>query len=420
VTAEPPADVRPDRHGVSRRALLSGAAVAAAGAIAGGGIVEAASGKSRHQPPATSAIPAFYGASQAGIATPPPAHQQLIAFDLSTTSRSELESLFKRWTSAGATLTAGQQLTGTTITSAPPPDTGETLGRPAASLTLTFGVGPGVFDARFGLRPKGPAGLAPIPAMKGDQLDPARSGGDLIVQACAEDPMVAFHAIRELANVARGAAEPRWSQSGFGATAAFHGTETPRNLFGQKDGTANPQPGTVDFGPTVWVQPGDDPAWMTGGSYLAVRRIRMDLAEWDITSAFHQDAALGRTKVTGAPLSGGSEFSAPDFGDRTSSGTTAIASDAHIRLANPAFTGGAEMLRRGYSYDDGLLPDGSRDAGLMFTAFVRDIPTQFTPVLASLTQHDAMHAFLTHTASAVFAILPGVPAGGFLGQTLLM
>jgi deferrochelatase/peroxidase EfeB len=418
VSVEPPAAV-PRRRAVSRRAVLSGAAAVAAGALAGGGVVEATPWKSKPGRPASPSEPSFYGATQAGVATPPPAHQQLIALDLTTSSRGDLRSLFTRWTSAAAALTAGQQLTGSADASAPPADSGETLRRPAASLTLTFGIGPGVFDERFGLAALRPAGLAPIPPMKGDQLDPTRSGGDLIVLACAEDQLVTFHAVRELANLAREAATPRWSQSGFGATAAFHGTTTPRNLFGQKDGTANPQPGTLDFDPTVWVQPGDEPSWMTGGSYLALRRIRMNLAAWDTTAANHQDAVLGRAKDSGAPLSGGTEFSAPDFGDRTSTGATAIAADAHIRLANPAFTGGAEMLRRGYSFDDGYLADGTRDAGLMFAAFVRDIPAQFTPVLANLTEHDAMHAFLTHTASAVFAILPGTTAGGYLGQTLL-
>jgi deferrochelatase/peroxidase EfeB len=409
----------PER-GLTRRAVLTGAAMAAAGAIAGAGAIEISPWQ--HQQSANATPPpgrAFYGPNQAGIATPPPAHLLVAALDLTIADGAGLISLLKRWTAAAALLTARRPLPGSTRPSAPPADTGETLGRPPASLTLTFGFGPGLFDSRFGLSASRPAGLEPIAAMKGDQLDPVRGGGDLVVQACAEDPMVTFHAVRELTNLASGVAKPRWSQSGFGATAAFHGDQTPRNLFGQKDGTANPQPGTRDFDPIVWVQPGDEPDWMVNGSYLAFRRIRMDLTRWDTTSAHDQDEALGRAKASGAPLSGGAEFSAPDFGSRAASGGTLIAADAHIRLANPAFTGGAEMLRRGYSYDDGYLPDGTRDAGLNFIAFVRDIPSQFTPVLANVTEHDAMHAFLTHTASAVFAIPPGCRPGGYLGETVL-
>jgi deferrochelatase/peroxidase EfeB len=407
-------------HGLTRRSVLTGAAVAAAGAIAGAGLVEASPWHQHHATSATTPPgPAFYGQNQAGIATPPPAHLLVAAFDLTIADRAGLVSLLKRWTSAGALLTAGRPLPGSTNPADPPPDTGETLGRPLASLTLTVGFGPGLFDRRFGLASRRSPGLQPIPSMKNDQLDPARGGGDLVVQACAEDPMVTFHAVRELTNLASGVAKPRWSQSGFGATAAFHGAQTPRNLFGQKDGTANPQPGTRDFGPIVWVQPGDEPDWMVGGSYLAFRRIRMDLTRWDTTGAHQQDEVLGRAKASGAPLSGGMEFSAPDFGSRAASGGTLIAVDAHIRLANPAFTGGAEMLRRGYSFDDGYLSDGTRDAGLGFIAFVRDVPTQFTSVLTNLTEHDAMHAFLTHTASAVFAIPPGCQQGGYLGETVL-
>jgi len=361
----------------------------------------------------------FYGDHQPGIATTPPSALVLTAFDLATNDRASLVDLLKRWSSAAEALMRGELLDTSTGSSARLRDSGETRGLPPASLTLTVGFGPGAFDAIPELVREKPPGLSPIPPMRGDALDDARGGGDLVVQACADDEMVAFHATRQLTRLAKGIATPRWSQRGFGATTDVRRGQTPRNLFGQKDGTANPQPGTLGFDPVVWVQPGDSPPWMVGGAYLAVRRIRMDLDRWDLAAASQQNKALGRDTVTGAPLSGGGEFSAPDFGATDNVGQLTIPADAHIRVANPAFNDAAEMLRRGYSYDDGYTDDRRRDAGLIFMAYVRDVPQQFTPVLRALTERDAMHAFLTHAASAVFAIPPGCQPGGFLGDTLL-
>jgi deferrochelatase/peroxidase EfeB/predicted lipoprotein with Yx(FWY)xxD motif len=360
----------------------------------------------------------FYGAHQAGVETAPPAHVVFAAYDLTGTDIRVLRRLLRTWTVAAAELTAGKPV-GEVSGGAGPPDSGEATGRGPASLTVTVGFGPAMFDDRFGLAAHRPPGLVPLPSFRGDRLDPAICGGDLMVQACAEDAMVAFHAVRQLTRLSAGTARVRWMQRGFGASAAEHAARTPRNLFGQKDGTDNPVPGTLGFASTVWVDGAGQPSWMRGGTYLCVRRIRMDLDRWDATPLQTQEAVIGRAKGSGAPLSGGAEHSAPDFAGRRGDGSFVIPADSHVRLSHPAFNAGAAMYRRGYSYDNGYDSSAARyDAGLLFLAFVADVDRQFVPVQAKLAGHDALNAFTAHVGSAVFAVPPGTPPGGYLGQSL--
>lgn len=206
---------------------------------------------------------------------------------------------------------------------APPDDTGEALGLLASRPTITIGFGPSLFETatgadRFGIAARRPQSLAELPLFAKDNLLPARSGGDLCVQACADDPQVAVHAVRNLARIAFGMATVRWSQLGFGRTSSTSTSQTtPRNLFGFKDGTANlkaEDPALLDE--HVWVpsraQDADD-RWLAGGSYLVARRISMRIETWDRTSLAEQERLIGRTKGDGAPLSGGTEFTVPDF-----------------------------------------------------------------------------------------------------------
>ena len=299
--------------GVTRRELLVAAGAAAIG-VTGTGLVESppwGTAKRADARPAqvASGSLAFYGDHQPGIATTPPAALLLGAFDVVVTGQAALRDLLRRWSDAARVLMDGALLSASDLGVVPgdgaagPADSGETRGLTAENLTVTFGLGPGVFDGRFGVAARKPAGFGALPAMPGDELDLARSGGDLLIQVCADDAVVAFHAMRQLTRLAADVAEPRWTQRGFGATATFRGTQTPRNLFGQKDGTGNPQPGTLGFDPVVWVQPDDSPNWLAGGSYLAVRRIRMDLLSWDRTPVARQARVLGRDPATGAPLS---------------------------------------------------------------------------------------------------------------------
>ena len=285
---------------------------------------------------------------------------------------------------------------------------------PPASLTLTVGFGPGLFDRRFGLASRRPDALAPLPALPGDELEPNRSGGDLAVQACADDPQVAFHAVRNLARVGRGIVTMRWFQLGFGRTSSTSTAQsTPRNLMGFKDGTRNIKgEDTAALEAHVWVGRESDQAWMRGGSYLVVRRIRMLIESWDRGTLADQEAVFGRTKDVGAPLTGRTEFDVPDF-RAVRDGEPVIADDAHVRLASPENNGGLRILRRGYSYTDGIDPaTGQLDAGLVFLAYQKDPRTQFVPLQRRLGRADALNEYIRHTGSALFACPPGVTAAG--------
>jgi deferrochelatase/peroxidase EfeB len=355
---------------------------------------------------------------QAGIDTAVPAFLTLAAFDLRAPDAASLRDLLRRWSDAAENLTAGRPLNGTgTGAGEPPADSEETTGKGPKSLTLTFGLGPAVFDRRYGLSGRRPAGLRQLPTFRGDRLREELTGGDLLVQACAEDPTVTFHAVRALTGLAGTDAQLRWQQNGFGAAASHRFQTTPRNLFGQLDGTANPIAGTSAFDSAVWVS--DDPPWLRGGSHLVVRRIRMDLQRWDNLPLNVQERMIGRAKDSGAPLTGGDERTAPDFAARDSAGRLIIAEDSHIRLASPAFHGGAAMLRRGYSYDAGIDPrTGAPDAGLLFLAYVADIDRQYIPVQQALADRDQLNAVTTVTGSAVFVIPPGWQPGQYGAHTL--
>jgi deferrochelatase/peroxidase EfeB len=309
---------------------------------------------------------------------------------------------------------------------APPDDTGEAIGLPPSQLTLTVGFGPSLFRAsdgidRFGLAGSRPEALADIPRFPGDALRPEISGGDLCVQACANDPQVAVHAVRNLVRMGFGVVSVRWSQLGFGRTSSTSTAQaTPRNLMGFKDGTNNLKAEEADqVQEHVWVQPGDGPSWLDGGSYLVTRKIRMHIETWDRTPLAEQEAIIGRDKGEGAPLGQSREFDKPDFRIYGADGVPVIPADAHIRLSNPEQNGGVRMLRRGYNFVDGSDGLGRLDAGLFFMAYQRDPGRQFAAVQARLAGGDPLNEYIRHVSSAVFACPPGVRDGDdYWGRSL--
>ncbi|WP_173099777.1 iron uptake transporter deferrochelatase/peroxidase subunit [Actinomadura verrucosospora] len=406
-----------ERAGMSRRRMLgfSGASLVV-GAAAGAGLDRVASADTG-KGGADAAVP-FHGAHQAGIATAVQDRLHFAAFDVTTDDRGKLVQMLKDWTQAAADMTAGRAIGGGAIPKvevAPPDDTGEALGLPASRLTLTIGFGPGLFEKdgkdRFGIKARRPAALVDLPRFSGENLDPDRSGGDICVQACADDPQVAVHAIRNLARIGMGVVAVRWSQLGFGKTSSTTpDAQTPRNLFGFKDGTENI--GTNDtalLDKHVWAGRGDGSDWMAGGSYLVARRIRMHIETWDRTSLREQEDVFGRTKSEGAPVGGKKERDKPVL--------ARMKPNAHVRLAHPDANGGARILRRGYSFTDGSDGLGRLEAGLFFIAFQRDPRTGFIKIQESLAS-DAMNEYVQHVGSGIFACPPGVKEGGYWGETL--
>lgn len=410
---------------LSRRRLLgtAGATGLALGAVGGGvGYALAPSGSGSGEDgaggPALSELGSrqamFHVKHQPGITTALPAKGHVLAFDLTAGSgRREAANLLRRWSATAARLMAGEPAT------ADGHDTGIALDAGPSSLTVTFGFGHSFF-ARTGLEKQRPSSLDPLPEFSSDHLDPKRSNGDLWVQIGADDSLVAFHALRALQKDARGTARVRWQMNGFnrspGATAK---PMTARNLMGQIDGTGNPKPEDKEFTRQVFVPDGGSPAWMSNGSYVVVRRIRMLLDDWEELSVPQQEQVIGRRKSSGAPLTGGSEDSEPKLDAAGSDGKLVIPLNAHARITRPDQNGGAAMLRRPLSYHDGIDEDGVPDAGLLFICWQSDPLTGFVPVQRKLDRGDALSTFLRHEASGLFAVPGGAGKGEYVGQRLL-
>ncbi|MGW9268829.1 iron uptake transporter deferrochelatase/peroxidase subunit [Microbacterium sp. K35] len=410
--------------GLSRRGLLGlavggGVAGLAVGLGAGltGGV---ALGRARAAEDAQNSYD-FFGVHQAGITTPVQDHLHFASFDMMPrTDRDDLISLLQDWSYAASRLTQGLEVSASGAVGgspeAPPDDTGEALGLPSAGLTITIGFGPSLFENeagdRYGIAAQRPAGLERLPAFLGDDLDPEMSHGDLCVQACADDPQVAVHAIRNLSRIAFGRARLRWSQLGFGKTSRTTAAQaTPRNLFGFKDGTANIlADDTAALDEHVWVSAADDPGWLAGGSYLVARRIAMLIETWDRVRLSEQATIIGRDKGEGAPLSGGDEFTEPDFHGG------AIDAHSHVRLAHPTQNDGVRILRRGYNYVDGNNTLGRLDAGLFFLSYQRD-PAQFITLQRRLAT-DRMNEYIRHVGSGIWAVPAGAKPGSYVGAEL--
>ncbi|HEY9293837.1 MAG TPA: iron uptake transporter deferrochelatase/peroxidase subunit [Microlunatus sp.] len=433
-TTPPPTDApepQPRRRsGIGRRGILAaGAGIAGVGIGMAGGTAIAATRDNEPESRTDRRTYPFHGEHQAGIVTPAQDRLHFAAFDVSTDSRTELIALLRAWTVAAARMTQGHPAGRIGPTSgdydAPPDDTGEAIDLPPSGLTITFGFGPSLFlddhgHDRFKINKRRPQGLQRLPHFPGDQLVAEQSDGDLCVQACADDPQVAVHAIRNLARIGFGTVALRWSQLGFGRTSSTSTSQaTPRNLFGFKDGTANLKAEhTQDVNEHVWVRRGTDARadWLAGGSYLITRKINMSIETWDRTSLREQEDVVGRAKAEGAPLSGGTEFSQPDF-TRKGRGGPLIPVTAHVRVAHPTENNGAQMLRRGYNFFDGSTRLGRMDAGLFFMAYVIDPRTHYIPIQNKVSR-DAMAEYLQHTGSAIFAVPPGTRPGEYVGQAL--
>jgi len=406
----------PQDSGLTRRGLLGGLALGAGG-LAVGGVAgyAAASEPTAEQTPATAELGAAtedcYGAHQAGIDTPRQANATFVGLDLlPEVDREALGRLMRLLTDDIVRLTQGRP-----TLADPQPE----LADVPARLTVTVGFGRGFLRAA-GRSDDAPAWLvAGLPKFSIDELEPTWSGGDLLLQVAAEDPVTVSHAVRVLLTDARPFASVRWIQSGFHRPANTSPvTATGRNLMGQVDGTVNPEAGSEDFDRVVWV-PGDGtPAWLRGGTSVVIRRIAMDLKTWGGMDQTAKEEAIGRKLADGAPLTGGTEFTAPDFEAVDDNGFEVIPATSHMRLAH-ARSSTDRILRRPYNYDDGLDRKGDPETGLLFVAYMADPIEQFVPIQKRLAEADVLNIWTTPIGSALFAIPPGFSEGEYLGQSLL-
>ncbi|MEU0752937.1 iron uptake transporter deferrochelatase/peroxidase subunit [Streptomyces albogriseolus] len=417
-TLTPEEEPRPEPaasgSGISRRRLLGTAGATGLVLGAAGGVVGSASAPSGAAPLTSvgaTKVP-FHVKHQPGITDPLQSRGHLLAFDLVPgAGRKEAAALLRRWSDTARRLMAGE------FDAEGDSDVARDAG--PSSLTLTFGFGHSFF-ARTGLEKQRPAALDPLPAFSSDRLDRARSDGDLWVQIGAEDALVAFHALRAVQKDAGAAARVRWQMNGFnrspGATAR---PMTTRNLMGQVDGTRNPKPEEPDFDERIFVPEQGEPAWMANGSYVVVRRIRMLLDDWEKLSLREQEGVIGRRKADGAPLSGGDETTEMDLEKTDAKGNLVVPFNAHARITRPDQNGGAAMLRRPFSYHDGIDADGTPDAGLLFVCWQADPLRGFVPVQRKLDRGDALTPFVRHEASGLFAVPGGAAEGEYVGQALL-
>jgi dye decolorizing peroxidase len=401
-------------RGLSRRHLLFGGAAAGLGAAAaaGAGILTAqqptAAGTT---PPVEAALNGaetvpFYGTHQAGIAVIPQSHATHIAIDLADgTDRAALVRMMQILTDDAARLSQGQHALA---------DSEPELATVPARLTVTFGFGPEFVTRAAGAAP---SWLRPLSAFGVDRLEDAWTGGDFLMIVAADDPLTVAHATRMLLKDTRSFGTVRWTQAGFRRAP---GSEKPgttmRNLFGQVDGTVNPQTQDTDFDQLVWSQ--GDPAWMAGGTSFVLRRIHMNLDKWDLLDRSGREQSVGRNLANGAPLTGSNETDEPDFKAVTPIGFPVIPEFSHIRRArseNPA----ERIHRRGYNYDDTPNPGSVSNSGMLFGSYQADVDKQFVPIQKRLDDLDLLNEWITPIGSAVFAIPPGCADTGFIGDTLL-
>ncbi|MEU8181278.1 Dyp-type peroxidase [Micromonospora sp. NPDC049047] len=401
---------------VSRRGLLTGGALAVGGAVTGAATITATRTDGGQPQTAADTTPVagvgglvepFHGARQAGVATEPQAHAAFVALTLRAgTDRAALGRMLRLLTDDAVRLTQGQPALA---------DTEAELGLLPARLTVTFGFGPGLYRAA-GVDDRRPASVSDLPSFRVDRLQAAWSGGDLLVQICADDAVTVAHAQRVLLKDSRPFATVRWVQRGFRRSPGVEpGGHTQRNLFGQLDGTANPRPGTP-LDTALWVP--DGPAWLRDSSTVVVRRISMNMETWDLLGRDDRELAIGRRLDTGAPLTGTVEHDEPDFAATGPDGLTVIPDFSHLTRARVT-DDRLKILRRPYNYDGVPTAEGHADSGLIFTSFQADIARQFLPIQRRLAERDLLNEWTTPIGSAVFAVPPGCPPGGWIGEQVL-
>ena len=414
----------------SRRNFLTQTALA----IAVSPFAQLATSSTANAAPQAAAIEPFWGKHQGGIATPMQGNTYFIAFDMDDAAgRDDLIKLLRVWTEQAAKMCAGPtQFDPKTDPNQPSGESGATVGIPASRLTITFGFGATLFEKdgkdRYGLAKQRPEALVDMPRFAGDQLVPERTGGDLSIQACADDPQVVEYAVRKLVKLAIGTASMRWAQMGF--SGGFKPGETGRNQMGFKDGTINvPTNDEKAMNKFVWVGQ-EGPGWMQNGSYMVIRPIRISLEHWDDMKPSFQEETVGRQKVSGAPIGKKHEFDKLDLDATDKDGNPLTTDNSHAAMSAPENNDGAQILRRAFSFDNGITKIAERwppwrqlmtfDAGLLFQCYQKDPRTGFIKLFAKMAQIDMLNQFTTHIGGGLFACPAGAKPGGYIGENLFV
>jgi deferrochelatase/peroxidase EfeB len=395
-----------------RRSFLRGAAVGAVGAAAvtagGFGIAQASDSNSSSTTSSGRTI-AFHGAHQAGILTTPQAAGSFVSFNVIAKDKDDLQAMFKTLTERARFLTAGG--TPPELGVASPPSDSAILGPVVVpdGLTITLGVGPTLFDDRYGLAALKPAKLTKMPAFPNDNMvNSTEMHGDLSLQICADTKDTVMHALRDIAKHTRQWLQVNWKADGFQSPSRPDGAG--RNQLGFKDGIANPDVASAtETSALIWTHAGanGEPSWAEGGSYQVLRIIRMLVEFWDRVSLNEQENMFGRRRDTGAPLSGTKETDIPQYANDPNGNVIPL--DAHIRLANPRTTktDGQRILRRGYNYERGVDVNGNLDVGLIFACYNQDVTRQFEAVQTRLIDEPLVD-YISPTGGGYFFAVPGV------------
>jgi deferrochelatase/peroxidase EfeB len=400
---------------IKRRTFITGAGVGAGAAAASAAIAAAPPAVAAPSDPSTISVP-FRGANQSGIYRP--SFQQASAcfasFRLLTDNATDLENLMRLLSLEIESLQEGSLVNKESETGGQSDDV---LGPhvPPDALTVTLGLGAGVFTDKYGLTSKAPRGLTTMPVFSTDTPDPDWTGGDLMLQICSNAPDSVHHALRNITRLTRGAMQLEWKIMGFHSRPRPSGA--PRNLFGYADGISNP----LETDGLVWIdRSSGQPNWLVGGTFMVVRLIRMLVEFWDRVDLVEQNNMIGRNRDSGAPLDGNKQTDIPNYAADPEG--KKIPLDAHIRLANPRTpeTAGSRILRRGYNYEMPTMDlNGNSRTGLIFASFQKNIQNQFEANQLRLL-NEPMVDYIQPFGGGYFVVPPGVPDGAdnYLGMGL--
>jgi len=362
----------------------------------------------------------FAGDHQAGVLLAPTAAGLVASFDVVTLERSELVSTLQGVSAEIERLMMGDRLA-QTDEFLPPVDSGVVGAEGSTTgVAITVAVGASLFDSRFGLSEQRPRELISMPRFFNDRLvRDDLSHGDLSFTISGPNQQAVIFALHQIVRVTDRRLQLRWLQEGYNQLLEKKPGQIAeaRNLLGFRDGTSNLGANDATLmDKHVWVQSSDDePDWAVGGTYQATRIIRMLIEFWATAALVRQEQIFGRHRESGAPLGQRGEGDEPSFVRDPTDET--IPRRAHMRLANPRTADAARILRRGFSYLNGVDDSGTLDQGLLFICFQRSLSKGFLQVQSQL-DGEPLEDYVKPVGGGLFFVLPGPESSGWLGESL--